>query len=102
MRENRTSGSEGGEPVQSRLSYPYHAPKRSSIHLESYLWAITEGNRENGESKFAWIHDFDHGAGPGWDVGSTQLEIKWLRAKSDEALPPPAATQSSDKMVESE
>jgi len=24
MRENRTSGSEGGEPVQSRLSYPYH------------------------------------------------------------------------------
>ena len=23
MRENRTSGSEGGESVQSRLSYPY-------------------------------------------------------------------------------
>ena len=24
MRENRTSGSEGGEPVRFRLSYPYH------------------------------------------------------------------------------
>ena len=23
MRENRTSGSEGGEPVKSRLPYPY-------------------------------------------------------------------------------
>ena len=27
MRENRTSGSEGGEPVKSRLPYPYHVSK---------------------------------------------------------------------------
>ena len=26
MRENRTSGSEGGEPVKSRLPYPYPSP----------------------------------------------------------------------------
>ena len=33
MRENRTSGSEGGESVQSRLSYPYQG-----LNYEPFAW----------------------------------------------------------------
>ena len=35
MREIRTSGSEGGEPVKSRLSYPYQPPRVFELNLNS-------------------------------------------------------------------
>ena len=38
MRENRTSGSEGGEPVKSRLPYPY--PRYRDCDFDSNHAAI--------------------------------------------------------------
>ena len=55
MRENRTSGSEGGESVQSRLSYPYQT-RRTQVRSVPCRSGLTPRCVEIGvEPRDRWI-----------------------------------------------
>ncbi len=68
MRENRTSGSEGGEPVRFRLSYPYQQFMSRPAVIESSL--ASELVDRVGDRMLIGLHHvlYDYGAATGGSI----------------------------------